>query len=316
MIHGARRNRSVIAALVCFFVATTGAEVRGAVAAPRRTAVPGGWTVCYEVREAGALRDIDMLDERDDWAVGNRGTIYRFHLGSWSAFPSPTTAVLRAVRMVSARDGWAVGAEGWMLRYSGASWEKTDRVTGTWLLDIEMIGPNQGWIAGRNAILSLEGGTWSVEPTDSGSTYTLWSVSATSADNAWVAGVVQGGSGDERPDRPIILHFEDGDRTEEHAPTGSEVAQIFDVEMLSDDQGWAVGYRCAAEDCELLHYAKPDWHVALCPFESLLWDIHMESEYSVWVVGTDAIIRYSQTPTFSALYLPLASNDRAASRGT
>jgi hypothetical protein len=56
------------------------------------------------------------------WIVGQDGTLLYNLEGRWAAVPGPTTSDLNAVAILSPDDGWAVGDNGSVLRFHGGVW--------------------------------------------------------------------------------------------------------------------------------------------------------------------------------------------------
>jgi photosystem II stability/assembly factor-like uncharacterized protein len=78
------------------------------------------WASDESIADA-TLRDVQFVDARHGWAVGDRGAIWRTEDGglSWQLQPSGTVCSLRGVWFVDEKNGWVAGGQG--LPYSPAS---------------------------------------------------------------------------------------------------------------------------------------------------------------------------------------------------
>lgn len=87
----------------------------------------------------------DVWGDRDGavWAVGERGSVFRFQEGQWEEFEAPTTEDLRSVWGRSPAEIYAVGARGTILRYAlpevlpgvGAGEEQEQEPEAVWTIE-------------------------------------------------------------------------------------------------------------------------------------------------------------------------------------
>jgi hypothetical protein len=225
------------------------------------------------------------------------GVIYHLTNGVWQRLPQLYPgAELSTISMGAPDDGWAAsdyavtGNEVLVLHYSQGRWMPVDIPALDAVLkgppgsfggaidriSIQMFGPNAGWMfawtetaGGPNnsasrapvVVLRYEQGVWSpiAAPTVTPTT-TLFSLSAVSADEAWIVGTAYG------TDNPTALfaHYRNGGWSL-WPRTFPGVAENFT--MLSPTDGWAFDSGPQAGNDSLLHYdgtswapvATPDW---------------------------------------------------------
>lgn len=67
----------------------------------------------------------------DVWAVGQNGTIVRWHGLGWSPMTSPTTEELYAIAGTGANDVYIAVASGKIFRFDGNVWKQQKTGTGT-----------------------------------------------------------------------------------------------------------------------------------------------------------------------------------------
>ena len=187
---------------------------------------PGGFT------HSSRLTSVTVLSANDAWAAGYyrsakfAGThtlIMHWNGTTWSQVPSPTPStahqgVLLGISATSPTSAWAVG-------YT--------------------IKPHSQ-VPGTTLILHWNGSTWrrQASPNPSGrpsqfAFYRLYSVSATSASNAWAAGYQQHGTGDVTT---LILHWNGRAWRWTSGPaTTDNEQQSFGVAAAPNGDAWVVG---------------------------------------------------------------------------
>ncbi len=117
------------------------------------------------------INDVDFVNSKKGWAVGNDGIILHTTDGStWTAQTSNTSNHLYAVSFISSLRGWIVGAGGKILRTldGGTTWTaQTSGITKD-LHAVFFMDNNFGWIAGNTGtvIVTDDGGVlWEPQPT-------------------------------------------------------------------------------------------------------------------------------------------------------
>ena len=63
------------------------------------------------------MRDIEMIDTLNGWAVGDSGVILHFDGTMWNPFPSGTYKRLIGVSFLDSQNGWAVGEGGCIFHF-------------------------------------------------------------------------------------------------------------------------------------------------------------------------------------------------------
>jgi cyclophilin family peptidyl-prolyl cis-trans isomerase/photosystem II stability/assembly factor-like uncharacterized protein len=257
-----------------------------------------------------------MVTSEEGWAVGDDGTVLHFVDGLWQSMASPTGNSLWAVDMVGRDDGWIVGQEGLLLRWQGVEWSPVESPTQQWLLDVRMLSPGEGLAAGTGGtilqyvdgtwsrmrttsgatvfgldmvregdgwygwavgsggtILRSEGGPWSVEQ-EVGASVTLHAVDMMSTTEGWAVGEDFDGSAY----AGVLLHYEAGTWS---AVGGVRARRLFDVAMVSMEEGWAVG-----EGGILWHTDGGEWRAVPGPNCFGVGEaVTMLSPEDGWVVG-------------------------------
>jgi photosystem II stability/assembly factor-like uncharacterized protein len=236
------------------------------------------------VTVTAVLSGLDMVSSSDGWIVGERGVILHYDNGTWEVASSPTGAALWAVSMVSAGDGWIVGTGGEILHFTGGAWVGAISPTEHTLLDIDMVSSQEGWAVGmEGTILHFTSGSWQV--VDSPTSERLSAVDMASASAGWAVGVSDGtmaaiarysdGSWELQANdvadlsavsavseseawaagiNDTMLHYTDGEWQQAAIPECRPYCYFADIDMLSGDEGWAVG-QCALSAL-LMHYTQ------------------------------------------------------------
>lgn len=117
------------------------------------------------------INDVDFVDTKTGWAVGNDGIILHTTDGSsWTAQQSNTPNNLYSVKFVNNMLGWAVGAGGKILYTTdgGVIWTTQTSGTSKDLRSVFFMDHNFGWIAGNTGTMLVtdNGGVlWDPQPT-------------------------------------------------------------------------------------------------------------------------------------------------------
>jgi len=113
------------------------------------------WTRQKSGTEA-TLYHVDFRNEKQGWAVGERGTILRTEDGgnSWTKVESPARATLLSVQFVNEDEGWIAGRSGVILRSSnrGQTWIEQESGTKQNLYAL-FIDKKNGWAVGSNGLI-------------------------------------------------------------------------------------------------------------------------------------------------------------------
>ncbi|HEU5347339.1 MAG TPA: hypothetical protein VFU63_01880 [Ktedonobacterales bacterium] len=150
-----------------------------------------------------------------------------------------------AIGMSSATDGWAMGGShaGIMgapqdavnvLHFTNGRWIQVPATISGGISAIKMISPTDGWAVGTN-VYHYDGTSWRMVHAPLIMTGAYYAITAASASDIWIAGAGPGG------DQPQILHYHSGSWTQQPIPSLLEQFTIYDIAMVSMDDGWAVG---------------------------------------------------------------------------
>ncbi len=210
------------------------------------------------------------------------------------------SAKLDAVHMLSATEGWAIG-ENVILHYTGGEWvpqripDTMPGVHGTHgLRDIYMLSGSDGWIVGGNPasngaieyneafILHYDGTQWSTvgELPEDGKGYTLTAVDMVSPTEGWAVG------------NNTILHYTTPSnggtegagggrgRWEKVKSPGDENYALYDIKMVSADEGWATG------GSGIMHYKDGTWSEVERGVQEGMYCLAVISADDVWALGS------------------------------
>ncbi len=228
------------------------------------------------------LWDIQMLTPQEGWAVGENGTLLHYTEREWKAIRAPVTNTLYSLSMVAPNRGWAVGRDGTILNYDGYRWKQSSSPTREHLRGVSMIqaqdGAVEGWAVGAHGVLAHYRSNHSPEwelvtgPVENN----LHAVATQAPNNVWAVGAY--GS---------LLHY-DGISWEtdpamfggpEYAPRDT----LWDVVMLSHDEGWAAGGE------SVLHYHDGIWESESEPYPHArgLHAIDFAAPDDGWIIRND-----------------------------
>jgi photosystem II stability/assembly factor-like uncharacterized protein len=123
-----------------------------------------------EMLEDATLFDLQFVDLKHGWAVGDRGVIWQTRDGgqSWHLADSPVNCRLDSVCFLDQQQGWAVG--GWLQPYrprssgvvlktenGGRRWQRLELPTLPALHTIQMMNARQGWALGDRSAMYPSG---------------------------------------------------------------------------------------------------------------------------------------------------------------
>ncbi len=225
------------------------------------------------------MESVKVISANDIWAVGEysemvngaqvfHGLAEHWNGSAWSLVSVPqsgTNSSLHGVSGVSSSDLWAVGyyvptdgAHGrtLTLHWDGSSWSQVsspnigtldNTVTSVWAVAPDAVWA-VGWSINANGsttstlVLFWDGTSWSSLPSASPGYYnSLFSVTATTADDMWAVGEV--GAGDGSPSRNITIHCTRSACSLVSSPNGGVGDnRLTDVAALSPNEVYAVGY--------------------------------------------------------------------------
>jgi len=261
----------------------------------------------------------------DAWIVGsvkasgysNRlGTALHWDGTAWSVLAPtlPSRSDLRDVVALSATNAWAVGKIGVLSlveHWDGTAWtqvavpEPTDGYSNG-LVSVSARAANDIWAVGtyvanaRNETYSLhfDGAAWSVVPmpkapqTTTFPTYTLTSVVALSATDAWAVGQVSSGA----PTDVLIEHWNGTTWSVAAAPTPGLFPTVRSVAARAANDVWAVGDIATNDSTPqyrtfTLHWDGASWSRVASPptnaYSELYGVTARLGTSHVWAVGND-----------------------------
>ena len=256
---------------------------------------------------------------RSGWAVGctdcfsssQRTLIERWNGTAWRRVDSPQSAgpagILFGVAAASARNAWAVGFTGFggpsktmILHWNGAGWKRVpspNPVGGGVLIGVAVNSPTSAWAVGytgrlKTLILRWNGKAWRQVPSPAlpGGSASLYSVTATSARNAWAVGCT--GCFGHRP-KTLIERWNGAVWRPEPSPTPSGRATLDGVAVASARSAWAVGYTGAVSDPTprpvILRWNGTAWKQVPSPGRpggsASLYAVTVTSGRGAWAVG-------------------------------
>ncbi len=193
-----------------------------------------------EAGRPASAQAIDMLSATDGWAVG-WGKIMRWDGSAWSLVTSPSTRTYYGVDAVSASNVWAVGDNGTIVHYDGSAWASVASPVTDWLVDVSMASASNGWAVGWLGLFLRWNGTAWTKYGNSATQETFRSVSVVMK-GANAVGWAVGEGGD-------AYWLNNNTWTAGCCPTGND---LFDVEMISPYEAWAVG-----DHGVILHWVDP-----------------------------------------------------------
>jgi hypothetical protein len=226
----------------------------------------GRWTRYGSLMRDAELSAVQMLSPTDGWIGGSSGgpdvvanpaTSLMLHYDGtrWIPVQVPPVVSITRLDVLSATDGWATG-EDKILHYDGQQWtifQEVPQVTG-----LAMDSASDGWATSiplydvlGTVFWHYNGKQW-VKSTTVGESSVSTGAEAFSMDSATDGWAVGG----QAPDNSTVgiafyVHYSQGHWT---IAQGPRVNVLFDVTMLSADEGWAVG-----NGGVVLHYQHGAW---------------------------------------------------------
>jgi photosystem II stability/assembly factor-like uncharacterized protein len=226
-----------------------------------------GWLVRYEGDtwqqvfgpSKKHLWDIQMLSPDNGWIIGEDGTVWHCAGTEWMSITVPTTHTLYALSMIAPDKGWAVGRDGTILQFDGRNWINVPSPTQEHLRGLAVIqlsdGTIEGWAVGARGTLvhyqSNQTPSWQIvtSPTNAN----LHSVALQSSDNAWAVGA-----------KGVLIHYDgtawQSDPAYLEDPQFVLEDDLWDIQLLSDHEGWAVG------GLAILHLQDDVWQLVSGPY--------------------------------------------------
>jgi len=182
------------------------------------------------------LRSVSLSSPTFGWIVASDGNIFKWDGLGWLIQVSPVVGVdLLSVYAMSNNDAWAVGAGSTIIRWNGASWTGP-MVAPTVGLDyrsIKMVSASDGWIVGELNPVTVEGILlrWNG---------VAWNIvrSFVTQDLNGLFMLPGGTNGSAVGDAETMIYWTNAQWISQTSPTAFP---LFDVHMVSTNDGWAVG---------------------------------------------------------------------------
>ncbi len=242
------------------------------------------------------LNDVVFLSPGNGWAVGEGGLILHWDGNRWLVvrdyqpplMGSGNYLIWTAIAFSSPDDGWVVGDESsegggvaYVMHWNSVVWEEPpmpppydDYTSPPFLLDVVAFTPQDVWAVGESysggLTLHWDGSHWYAVPNPFSSLrsgrYWLYSISALSPDDIWVAGIWLGGAGWDN--KGLVIHWDGVEWTDMQLP---ETGWVNSILMVSQDDGWVGGD-------ELFHWNGRGWEKATRPM--VKWDRIVDIERS------------------------------------
>lgn len=207
--------------------------------------------------------------------------------------PDPCRNTLEGVAMVPGSGtgaAWAVGRAGTVLLWNGSSWRKVASGTDGDLLDVAMARTDLGWAVGTEGeLIQWDGSRWyRPSPFTSNWIRTVTVVPGIDTVRAWAAADKYGvGS----------FAYWDGSRWQSRYQGDTQTfgGTIYDIAMLSQDEGWAVGAVLGDVGSgitmigQVLHFDGAGWSSFL-QVEKPLRGVAFSAPDDGWAVGDEGTI--------------------------
>ncbi len=257
------------------------------------------------------LNDVAFLSPDNGWAVGEGGLILHWDGRAWSVTresqlpPPPGGYYLtwEGVAFSSLNDGWVVGYEsseggsvGFVMHWGDTTWEEPPGVPSPYdyysappfLFGVVAFSPQDSWAVGEGhrgcLTLHWDGTNWHEVPNpfdllDFGRCW-LYSISARSHEDIWVAGTLLGGAG--ANDRGLVIRWNNAEWLDMQLPARGWTNSIL---MLSADNGWVGGD-------ELFHWNGQSWEKAVNPTLDRVVDIKSSPNGEIWALTQHGAFLY------------------------
>lgn len=140
-------------------------------------------------------RAISMASANDGWLLDSSGNLHRYDGTTWTEAPRLETDDLRDVDMIDGSNGWAVGWST-ALRFDGHAWRAVVIPGLASARRVDFVSPDHGWVLTHKGSLRYDRGTWThvplplaVEPGEDDPYYT-YDLEMLDEDRAWIIGTL------------------------------------------------------------------------------------------------------------------------------
>jgi len=273
-------------------------------------------------RQANSLASVAAVTDNDVWAVGwafnaqlnaYRTVTEHWNGTRWSLVRSPNATngynLLNGVAVVAANDVWTVG-QAWngstyntlVEHWNGVAWSivPSPNVAGnsSVLEAISVVSANDIWAVGfstdsnfinKTLTLHWDGSTWSIVPSPSLDSDSLFAVDALASNNVWAVGRTKpGGYGE---DRTLTMHWDGSAWNIVPSPNdSSNDNDLFGVAAVKSSDVWAVGNAGSLKTLAI-HWDGASWSVVPTPVfdpnatNQVLVGIVALSSDNIWTAG-------------------------------
>ncbi|MBS1253593.1 MAG: Ycf48-like protein [Anaerolineales bacterium] len=229
----------------------------------------------------------------DVWATGEGGVFIHWDAdGSEMVWP-PSDVTLNAVAFASPDAGWSVGYGGTVLHYDGNTWApmELDLPLDPALFGLFVDTDETPWVTGAGGLIgrvTSESWEFAAQP--------YLDVDVTSIDMPGdIAGWAVGSQPPPAATEGVVFwrYTEDGWWTPQHI---RDAMPLFDVDILSEDEAWAVGQDHTVDDPTeagiVWHYAAGGWQPAEPPEVSTLFAVEAVGPDDAWAAGQDGSLMH------------------------
>jgi photosystem II stability/assembly factor-like uncharacterized protein len=243
------------------------------------------------------LNDVVFLAPDNGWAVGEGGVILHWDGSAWSVVreeqpssPFGDAPSWNAVAFLHPDHGWIVGNTSFeggsianALYWNGSEWKEPSRppifCDHCFLWDAVVFSPDDAWIVGGNEeglTLHWDGVDWNQVPNpfallNFGRCW-LYSISARSSDDIWVAGIFLGGAGVNN--RGLVIRWDGAEWVNMQLP---ETGWVNSILALSEENVWVGGEK-------LFHWNGQGWEMAASPVIDRIVDIEDSPSGEIWAL--------------------------------
>src|SRR6266851_1863537 len=277
----------------------------------------------YYLANAMNLKSISMDSSSDGWAVGEisgkpNHVLFHYHTGQWTIvkplaegtvlMPGIHTT-LQSVSMISSTEGWAIGntsipqgkpiregqttsmsvqPAGVLLHYLNGNWIAVTIYAWADLLQISMQSATLGWLLGQSQntgetmILHYSGQQWmNMHLPGALAHASITALSILDAHTVWAAG-----------DYGSVFRYDGTTWTQ--LPKACDECRINALDLVSPNEGWAIGSRYNSSQGIILHYQYGKWTLQSGTTTPGLLSISMLSPTDGWATGGNGqIFRYA-----------------------
>ena len=234
------------------------------------------------------LRAVSLNSPTFGWIVASNGAIFKWDGAGWLPQFTPVGVDLLSVYALSNTDAWAVGAGSTIIRWNGASWTgpMVAPTTGIDYRSIKMVSATDGWIVGALNPVTVEG------------LLLRWNGVAWSIVRSWITQdlnglfMLPGGTtGSAVGDAETIILWNNVQWISQTSPTAFP---LFDVFMVSTNDGWAVGGPFplglgGTMGSSIFRWNGTHWfHYETLPSPNTLLGLFMLNTNDGWAVGNAA----------------------------